>query len=88
MKYKVNPVDRENSIPSFDESANFEPVKHSVKWNESVMVPCEVPTDADGCVGGEYDPNGIMAGAPGAKLDAGKIRLHLLKDFKLALMAV
>ena len=36
----------------------------------------------------EVDPNNIKAGEPGAKFDAGKIRLHLLKDFKLALMAV
>jgi hypothetical protein len=36
----------------------------------------------------EKDPNEISPSTPGAKLDAGKIRTHLLKDFGLALMAV
>ena len=37
---------------------------------------------------GESDPNGLAASAPGAKLDAGKPRASLLKQFGLALLEV
>lgn len=37
---------------------------------------------------GEKDPNGLVAGEPGAKLDHGKIDCSLLEDFGLALLAV
>jgi len=36
----------------------------------------------------EKDPHGLDAKEPGAKLDAGKINLGLLKDFKYALLAL
>ena len=37
---------------------------------------------------GERDPNGTPPGAPGAKLDAGKLKAGVLADFSLALKAV
>ena len=36
----------------------------------------------------ETDPNGLSKGAPGAKLDSGKIKAGVLEDFSLALMEV
>lgn len=36
----------------------------------------------------ERDPNGLRAGEPGAKLDAGKLQASLLEDFSLALIEV
>ena len=36
----------------------------------------------------ERDPNGLQAGEPGAKLDAGKLQASLLEDFSLALIEV
>ena len=36
----------------------------------------------------ETDPNGILPGEPGAKLDKGKLQASLLEDFSLALKAV
>ena len=36
----------------------------------------------------ETDPNGIKQGAPGCKLDAGKVMANLLLDFRHALLAV
>jgi len=38
--------------------------------------------------GEEKDPYGLDQKEPGAKLDAGKIQLSLLKDFKYALLAI
>lgn len=36
----------------------------------------------------ERDPHGLEPGAPGAKLDQGKMKAHLLQDFARALWAV
>ncbi len=36
----------------------------------------------------ERDPEGLSQHVPGSKLDSGKIRVHLLKGFGLALLAV
>ena len=36
----------------------------------------------------ETDPNGIMPGEPGSKLDKGKTKAGLLTDFRRALLAV
>lgn len=36
----------------------------------------------------EVDPNGLLPGDAGCKLDSGKIQAALLKDFSLALTAV
>jgi len=36
----------------------------------------------------ETDPNGLDQHEPGAKLDKGKVRVSLLEDFSLALLAV
>ena len=36
----------------------------------------------------EADPNGLAQHAPGAKLDKGKIKMHLLQQFSLALTEV
>ena len=47
--------------------------------SDSLASPCS----------GEYDPNGVEQHAPGAKLDAGKVRPGLvLGDFSNALLAV
>ncbi|RKY40269.1 MAG: hypothetical protein DRP85_08885 [Candidatus Makaraimicrobium thalassicum] len=37
---------------------------------------------------GEVDPDGLAANAPGAKLDKGKLKAHLLADFGPALLKV
>jgi len=42
----------------------------------------------DKAVSPEFDPTGLKSSDPGAKLDAGKIRVALLKRFGLALMAL
>ena len=52
---------------------------------------CSIPTGFEARTGNtliEIDPNNLKAGDPGAKMDAGKIRVGLLRRFGLALLAV